>query len=90
MGRRLLADEPVFLAAVVDEIEPLFVEHVGYSLKQILDRGHRDQRRRSGPARHHELQLALTTLLRSYGVEPDAIHRALDGRGGPLPSSPAL
>jgi acyl transferase domain-containing protein len=38
MGRQLLADEPVF-AAAVDELEPVFVEHVGFSLKQILTEG---------------------------------------------------
>ncbi|WP_131811386.1 type I polyketide synthase, partial [Mycolicibacterium monacense] len=35
MGRRLLADEPVFAAAVA-ELEPVFVEQVGFSLAQVL------------------------------------------------------
>ena len=33
MGRQLLADEPVFAAAVA-ELEPVFVEQVGFSLQQ--------------------------------------------------------
>jgi acyl transferase domain-containing protein len=38
MGRRLLADEPAFAAAVA-ELEPVFVEQVGFSLQQVLDSG---------------------------------------------------
>ncbi|MFN8225880.1 MAG: type I polyketide synthase [Mycobacterium sp.] len=72
MGRQLLADEPVF-AAAVDELEPVFAEHVGFSLKQILTEGTEI----SGDAQVQPvimgLQLALTTLLRSYGVEPAAV-----------------
>ena len=37
MGRRLLADEPVFAAAVA-ELEPVFVEQVGFS-QQVLAAG---------------------------------------------------
>ena len=33
MGRQLLADEPAFAAAVA-ELEPLFVEQVGFSLQR--------------------------------------------------------
>ena len=40
MGRQLLADEPAF-AAAVDELEPLFVEHMGFSLRQVLAEGQR-------------------------------------------------
>ena len=38
MGRQLLADEPAF-AAAVDELEPVFVEQVGFSLRQVLVAG---------------------------------------------------
>ena len=38
MGRRLLADEPAFAAAVA-ELEPVFVEQVGFSLQQVLAGG---------------------------------------------------
>jgi phthiocerol/phenolphthiocerol synthesis type-I polyketide synthase A len=72
MGRQLLADEPAF-AAAVDELEPLFLEHMRYSLQQVLAEGQRV----SGDARVQPvlmgLQLALTALWRSYGVEPDAV-----------------
>src|SRR6185437_5440013 len=38
MGRQLLADEPVFAAAVA-ELEPVFVEQAGFSLRGVLDAG---------------------------------------------------
>ncbi|MFZ1163997.1 type I polyketide synthase [Mycobacterium sp.] len=72
MGRQLLTDEPAFAAAVA-ELEPLFIEHMRYSLQQVLTEG----RRVTGDARVQPvlmgLQLALTALWRSYGVEPDAV-----------------
>jgi len=72
MGRQLLADEPAF-AAAVDELEPAFVEHVGFSLRQVLADGEPV----AGDARVQPvlmgLQLALTALWRSYGVDPDAV-----------------
>jgi phthiocerol/phenolphthiocerol synthesis type-I polyketide synthase B len=72
MGRQLLADEPVFAAAVA-ELEPIFVEQVGFSLQQVLANGEPV----SGDAQAQPvimgLQLALTQLWRSYGVEPDAV-----------------
>ena len=72
MGRRLLVDEPVFAAAVAG-LEPVFVEQVGFSLRQVLDAGEpvvgidRIQPVLVG------VQLALTELWRSYGVHPDAV-----------------
>src|SRR6202045_2235469 len=72
MGRGLLADEPVFAAAGA-ELEPVFVELVGFSLQQVLADGESV----SGDARVQPvlmgLQLALTELWRSYGVSPDAV-----------------
>lgn len=72
MGRQLLADEPVFADAVA-ELEPLFAEHVGFSLQQVLAEGEAV----SGDARVQPvimgLQLALTDLWRSHGVTPDAV-----------------
>ncbi len=72
MGRQLLVDEPVF-AAAVEELEPLFLEHTRFSLHQILA----ESEPVSGDARVQPvlmgLQLALTALWRSYGVEPDAV-----------------
>jgi phthiocerol/phenolphthiocerol synthesis type-I polyketide synthase C len=72
MGRRLLTDEPAFAAAVA-ELEPVFLEQVGFSLQQVLADGETV----SGDARVQPvimgLQLALTELWRSYGVTPDAV-----------------
>ena len=72
MGRRLLADEPVFAAAVA-ELEPVFVEQVGFSLSGVLDAGEPV----AGIARIQPvlvgMQVALTELWRSYGVQPDAV-----------------
>jgi phthiocerol/phenolphthiocerol synthesis type-I polyketide synthase B len=72
MGRQLLADEPVFAAAIA-ELEPVFVERVGFSLQQVIADGEQV----SGDARVQPvlmgLQLALTELWRSYGLYPDAV-----------------
>ncbi|ORA96763.1 polyketide synthase, partial [Mycolicibacter minnesotensis] len=72
MGRRLLADESVF-AAAVDELEPVFVRQVGFSLREVIEQG----REVSGDAQVQPvimgLQLALAALWRSYGVVPDAV-----------------
>ena len=72
MGRQLLADEPVFAAAIAD-IESAFVEHVGFSLQKVIA----DGQPVSGDAQVQPvlmgLQLALTELWRSYGVNPDAV-----------------
>ena len=69
MGRRLLADEPVFAAAVA-ELEPVFVEQVGFSLRQVLASGEPlvgiDRIQPVLVA----MQLALTELWRCYGVHP--------------------
>ena len=72
MARGLLADEPVFAQALA-EIEPVFVEQVGFSLYDIIAGGEPI----SGDAQVQPvlmgLQLALTELWRSYGVHPDAV-----------------
>src|SRR5215212_9220592 len=72
MGRQLLADEPAFAAAVA-ELEPIFVEQVGVSLRGVLDAGEPVV----GIARIQPvlvgMHVALTELWRSYGVQPDAV-----------------
>ena len=72
MGRQLLADEPAFAAAVA-ELEPTFVAQTGFSMQQVLAAGEPVE----GIDRIQPLlvgmQLALTELWRSYGVEPDAV-----------------
>ncbi|MCB0950643.1 MAG: acyltransferase domain-containing protein, partial [Mycobacterium sp.] len=72
MGKALLVEEPAF-AAAIDELEPAFLDKVGFSLRQTLEAGEpiagidRIQPVLVG------MQLALTALWRSYGVEPDAV-----------------
>ena len=72
MGRQLLAEEPAFAAAVA-ELEPVFVEQVGFSLREVIAQGQPV----AGIARIQPvlvgMQLALTALWRSYGVQPDAV-----------------
>ena len=72
MGQRLLADEPAF-AAAVDELEPEFVAQSQFSLKQVLT----DGEPLAGVDRIQPVlvavQLALTALWRSYGIQPDAL-----------------
>ena len=80
MGRQLLVDEPVFAEAIA-ELDPIFVEQVGFSLQQIIANGEPI----SGDAQVQPvlmgLQLALTELWRSYGVQPGRGDRPFDGRG---------
>ena len=72
MGKQLLADEPAFTAAVA-ELEPVFVAQAGFSLTEVLSSG----RELTGIEQIQPalvgIQLALTALWRSYGVEPDAV-----------------
>jgi phthiocerol/phenolphthiocerol synthesis type-I polyketide synthase B len=72
MGRQLLEDEPEFAEAIAD-LESDFVEHVGFSLEQVIADGEPV----SGDAQVQPvlmgLQLALTELWRSYGVHPEAV-----------------
>jgi phthiocerol/phenolphthiocerol synthesis type-I polyketide synthase A len=72
MGRQLLADEPVFAAAVA-ELEPVFVEQVGFSLREVLAGGQPVVGIDRIQPVLVAVQLALTELWRSYGVEPDAV-----------------
>ncbi len=72
MGRQLLAAEPAF-AAAVDELEPDFVEQVGFSLRDVLSAGDLP----TGIERIQPVlvgvQLALTALWGAHGVKPDAV-----------------
>ena len=80
MGRRLLTEEPAF-AAAVDELEPAFVEQVGFSLRQILESGEAV----SGIDRIQPVlvgvQLALTALWKVARGDAGRGDRSLDGRG---------
>jgi phthiocerol/phenolphthiocerol synthesis type-I polyketide synthase D len=72
MGQQLIADEPAFAAAIA-EIEPEFVAQTGFSLQETLTRGDEV----TGIDRIQPvlvgIQLALTELWRSYGIQPDAV-----------------
>ena len=72
MGRRLLADEPAFAAAVA-ELEPVFVEQAGFSLHDVIATGNELVGIEQIQLGLIGMQLALTGLWRSYGVHPDVV-----------------
>lgn len=72
MGRQLLADEPEFAMALA-ELEPVFVEQVGFSLQRALAGGELVTGTERVQPVLMGLQLALTELWRCYGTIPDAV-----------------
>ncbi len=72
MGRQLLADEPAFAAAVA-ELEPVFVQHAGFSLREIIATGQELVGIQQIQLGLIGMQLALTGLWRSHGVDPDLV-----------------
>lgn len=72
MGRQLLADEPVF-AEAVGNLEPDFTAQLGFSLLDVLANGEPVEGSVRVQSVLFGLQLALTALWRSYGVEPDTL-----------------
>ncbi len=72
MGRRLLADEPAFAAAVA-ELEPVFVAQAGFSLHDVLANGKELVGIEQIQLGLIGMQLTLTQLWRSYGVQPDLV-----------------
>jgi phthiocerol/phenolphthiocerol synthesis type-I polyketide synthase B len=72
MARQLLADEPAFATAIA-ELEPDFVAQLGFSLHDVLANGEPVDGSVRVQAVLVGMQLALTALWRSYGVEPDAV-----------------
>ncbi len=72
MGRRLLADEPAFATAVA-ELEPVFVEQAGFSLHDVLAGGKELIGIEQIQLGLIGMQLALTQLWRSHGVQPDLV-----------------
>ncbi len=72
MGRRLLADEPAFAAAIA-ELEPEFVAQTGFSLHETLADGRAVVGIQNIQPVLVAIQLALTALWRHYGIEPDAV-----------------
>ena len=72
MGRQLLADEPAF-AAALGELEPVFVEQAGFSLRDVVANGEELVGIEQIQLGLIGMQLALTGLWRSYGVHPDLV-----------------
>ncbi len=71
MGRGLLADEPLF-AEVVDELEPIYQEEVGFSPRQVLERGDLSRVDRI-QAVTFAMQVGLAAVWRAYGVRAAAV-----------------
>ncbi|MBB6553838.1 type I polyketide synthase [Nonomuraea rubra] len=71
MGRELLATEPEF-AALVDEVEPIFAEEIGFSPRQVLTEGELDGIDRV-QTMIFVMQLGLARLWNAYGVGPKAV-----------------
>ncbi|MGW0824446.1 beta-ketoacyl synthase N-terminal-like domain-containing protein [Streptomyces sp. NPDC002845] len=72
MGRRLLAEEPAF-AAAVEKLDPQLAAECGLSLYDHLASGTGLDRLETAQPVLFGLQLALAELWRSYGVEPAAV-----------------
>ncbi|MEU0389065.1 beta-ketoacyl synthase N-terminal-like domain-containing protein [Streptomyces chartreusis] len=72
MGRRLLAEEPAF-AAAVQKLDPQLAPECGLSLYDHLSSGSGLDRLDVAQPVLFGLQLALAELWRSYGVEPAAV-----------------
>lgn len=72
MGRRLLAEEPAFAAAIA-ELEPDFVAQAGFSLQETLSDSHEVVGIERIQPVLVAIQLALTALWRHYGVTPDTV-----------------
>ncbi|MFB7933784.1 beta-ketoacyl synthase N-terminal-like domain-containing protein [Streptomyces sp. NPDC056039] len=72
MGRRLLAEEPAF-AAAVEKLDPHLAPECGLSLYDHLSSGAGLDRLEVAQPVLFGLQMALAELWRSYGVEPAAV-----------------
>ncbi|MFH9004319.1 type I polyketide synthase [Streptomyces afghaniensis] len=71
MGRELLETEPAF-AALIDEIEPVFLEEIGFSPRQVLRDGDFESVDRV-QTMIFAVQLGLAAVWRSYGAAPTAV-----------------
>jgi phthiocerol/phenolphthiocerol synthesis type-I polyketide synthase A len=72
MGRRLMADEPAFADAVA-QLDPVFAEHAGFSLHDVIAGGRELVGIEQIQLGLIGMQLTLTELWRSYGVQPDVV-----------------
>ncbi|QYC40146.1 Phthiocerol/phenolphthiocerol synthesis polyketide synthase type I PpsA [Nonomuraea coxensis DSM 45129] len=71
MGRDLLAAEPAF-AAVIDELEPVFAEEIGFSPREALSEGELTEVDRV-QTMIFAMQVGLVEVWRQYGVRPHAV-----------------
>ncbi|AXK33367.1 acyltransferase domain-containing protein [Streptomyces armeniacus] len=71
MGRELLATEPAF-ASVIDSLEPVFLEEIGFSPRQVLADGDFEDVDRV-QTMIFAMQLGLAEVWRARGVTPAAV-----------------
>ncbi|MFJ8691305.1 type I polyketide synthase [Streptomyces roseolilacinus] len=71
MGRELLAAEPAF-AAAIDELEPVFLEEIGFSPRRVLLDGDFPTVDRV-QTMIFAVQIGLAAVWRAHGVTPDAV-----------------
>ncbi|MGR6918508.1 type I polyketide synthase [[Actinomadura] parvosata] len=71
MGRELLASEPAF-ARVIDELEPVFADEIGFSPREALSGGDLTEVGRV-QTMIFAMQLGLVEVWREYGVRPHAV-----------------
>ncbi|MEU6200231.1 type I polyketide synthase [Streptomyces sp. NPDC047061] len=71
MGKELLETEPAF-AAAIDEIEPVFLEEIGFSPRQVLGDGDFESVDRI-QTMIFAMQIGLAAVWRSYGAAPTAV-----------------
>ncbi len=72
MGRQLLADEAAFAEAVA-QLDPVFAEQAGFSLHEVIAGGKELVGIEQIQLGLIGMQLTLTELWRSYGVQPDVV-----------------
>ncbi|WP_156763500.1 acyltransferase domain-containing protein, partial [Mycobacterium scrofulaceum] len=72
MGRLLLAEEPEF-ADAIEDLEPVFVEQAGFSLREVIATGKELVGIEQIQLGVIGMQLALTALWRTHGVSPDLV-----------------
>ena len=72
MGRRLLAEEPAFRAAV-GELDPEFVARTGVALTALLDGSHESDDLALLQPAVFGMQVAFAALWRAHGVTPGAV-----------------
>ena len=80
MGRQLLEDEPVFAEAIA-ELDPIFVEKVGFSLQQDHRQRRVDQRRCAGSAGADGIAAGADRVVALLRSAPGCGDRPFDGRG---------